>query len=111
MTMSDTRDGGGPAFPILDMSETQCEGLTIRDWFAGQADPREVYGKHGISKITAERLMGSNVANGEGNDRWWSEANAKWKYQMADAMLKARNEWPTNESPKSERGTVTRMEN
>ena len=26
---------GGPAFPVLDLSKTQCVGMTLRDWYAG----------------------------------------------------------------------------
>ena len=30
-------DDGGPAFPALDYTHYQKTGMTLRDWFAGQA--------------------------------------------------------------------------
>ena len=35
--MSALFDDCGPAFPVADLSKTQCPGMTLRDWFAGQA--------------------------------------------------------------------------
>lgn len=36
--MSDTISNGGPAFPCGDFSRVQpFDGMTLRDWFAGQA--------------------------------------------------------------------------
>lgn len=57
-------DDGGPAFPVPDTSG----GMSLRDWFAGQAMARIVHG------------------------RGMFHAVAKESYQMADAMLKAREE-------------------
>ena len=66
------RDTGGPAFPLVEPNElcAACNGMTLRDYFAGQA------------------LMA--IA---GPDQWESERHvARWVYKMADAMLKARDE-------------------
>ena len=74
--MTDTHDGG-PAFPIkgrgaFDLELVQAEGMSLRDWFAGQA------------------LQGMNAA-----DRRWeggSKDMACAAYSQADAMLAARSE-------------------
>ncbi len=67
-------DDGGPAFAI---SSESYEGMSLRDWFAGQAlvgilpmygaDPG---GQSGVSQI------------------------ANWAYMYADAMIQARKEKP-----------------
>lgn len=76
------QDDGGPA----------STGMSLRDYFAAKADP----GLEGISVRTAKELMGSDPP-GSGADRehlenirWWMEAEARWSYMKADAMLKAR---------------------
>jgi hypothetical protein len=71
--MSDTNTGG-PAFPGLHPSAEcrfQEEGMTLRDYFAAKA-------MQGLlaSLPSDTTLYDSNVA--------------KWSYEMADAMLKAR---------------------
>jgi hypothetical protein len=51
------KDNGGPAFPITAGQQVYAQGMTLRDWFAGQAmagmlaDPN-VKG-HGIFEIVA----------------------------------------------------------
>lgn len=67
---------GGQAFPTHDYPEG---GLTLRDWFAGQA-----YAALLMSVTTAV------VALGEDHSAAGNEAFAKAAYDMADAMLKAR---------------------
>lgn len=70
---------GGQAFP---MPGHECElrgfipceyGMTLRDWFAGMA------------------LQGSLASNHEGYEFSSIDAGAKWAYEQADAMLKARS--------------------
>lgn len=75
---------GGPAFPYRhdggDGSNTQYRGMSLRDWFAGQA------------------LAGMN-ASLTGTDAWPTETGTKLMaraaYLQADAMLEARTE-PSN---------------
>ena len=74
-----------PAFPLTvespDGSVTTFQGMTLRDWFAGQAMtslgtwmPDLSYdGVH--AGLTSVRVL---------------DARAKWAYAQADAMLKAR---------------------
>ena len=73
--MSDTKDNGGPAFPGFRENyevgvriQTAHEGMTLRDWFAGQA------------------LAGMLARNLE----MPADKCGVYSYEIADAMLKAR---------------------
>lgn len=60
---------GGPAFPVPNDANTNGqEGMTLRDWFAGQA-------LAGLQFMDTERTYGTDAEN---------------CYRMADAMIKAR---------------------
>jgi hypothetical protein len=75
--MSDMKDGG-PAFPSKINNDYEIAffpGMTLRDWFAGQA------------------LMGM-LACGYAHDENTSSFTAAASYQMADAMLAAREVQP-----------------
>ena len=65
-----TRDHGGPAFPVQDCSKWQCHGLTIRDHFAASI----------IAGLYA----------GYGGNPPEPEQMAEDAYAIADAMLEAR---------------------
>jgi hypothetical protein len=69
--MSNTNTGG-PAFPIVIEHEkyVHAEGMTLRDYFAAKA------------------LQGMLAENGGGAVR--NETLAEFAYDIADAMLKAR---------------------
>lgn len=71
---------GGTAFPVFKKKKMLCEvpenGMTLRDYFAGQA----------LSGISAH-VVGAKVRNGETH----AQACARWSYEQADAMLAARN--------------------
>lgn len=68
--MSSIGHNGGPAFPYNFPPDNPFggEGMSLRDWFAGQA------------------LAGMDVDGGS------PETNARWAYRVADAMLAARKE-------------------
>lgn len=63
-------DDGGAAFPVPGSYNTAWEanGMTLRDWFAGQAL---------ANRYTQEARDDKKVA--------------QWAYQIADAMLAARS--------------------
>jgi hypothetical protein len=65
---------GGPAFPSTHPSYGREEGMSLRDWFAGQA-------MHAFLR----NLPPHDVD--EPYSTWAGDA-----YEMADAMLKARGE-------------------
>jgi hypothetical protein len=74
--MADKRNDGGPAFPCEqtrdemhgDWNQTFCPGMSLRDWFAGQA-------------------LAGLVANPTNHLRFNSEDDAEYVYKIADAML------------------------
>ena len=81
--MTDTKNTGGPAFPVTLDHETArdermhpiiSEGMTIRDYFAAKA-------MHAL--ITKQ---------GAGDPHGQADAAAEWAYVHADAMLKAREQ-------------------
>jgi hypothetical protein len=67
--MSDSKNNdGGPAFPVPQDSKADEMGMSLRDWFAGQA----------LAGLIAQ----CNMPN---------EVYARMSCSIADAMLKARN--------------------
>lgn len=88
------RDDGGPAFPRADDVSNSNAGMTLRDWFAGQALTQAVedYGQPQMGAgSTVRRNHGSPVlpysapALGTRED-----IIARQAYRYADAMLAAR---------------------
>ena len=82
--MSNKINDGGPAFPSLDLwigaerKDDASQGMTIRDWFAGMA-------LQGIAMY--ERGQGIPWAEKAST---CLKDSADMSYQLADAMLKAR---------------------
>jgi hypothetical protein len=79
--MSNTNTGG-PAFPVADPFAVKCpstevealrlqQGMTLRDYFAAKA-------------------MQGLVAGAQHDEQINLHGAAEWSYNMADAMLKAR---------------------
>jgi hypothetical protein len=66
-----TINDGGPAFPPVHDPETHQSGLTLRDWFAGQALQGMLANQHQY-KAEDEAMF------------------ARDAYVLADSMLKAR---------------------
>lgn len=62
-----------PAFPVTAGQQVYANGMTLRDWFAGQA----LAGMASIALDEGEMLMG------------WRDMS-KAAYHAADAMLQAR---------------------
>lgn len=70
--MTDTPDDGGPAFPVGELGVNGHYGMSLRDWFAGQA-------LVGIFAYRAQHDVGL-VPREVAEDA----------YETADAMLEAR---------------------
>jgi len=68
-----TINDGGPAFPTRYHED--MHGMTLRDWFAGQA-------------------LAGLLACGEAHDEHTDSVTAGAAYKMADAMLTAREVKP-----------------
>ena len=70
------KDTGGPAFPTIPENymgmDPPGEGMTLRDYFAAKA-------------------MQAHLTH-DGSDDVNEIGVAKWAYEMADAMLKARSQ-------------------
>jgi hypothetical protein len=72
-----TSNDGGPAFPLPGtMGQPVNEGMSLRDYFAGQAMQAE--------------LTGWNHPNSGGNPVDYAGPICERAYQLADAMLAAR---------------------
>lgn len=69
-----SKKDGGPAFPCSQDVRLQDSGMTLRDWFAGQA----LVG------------MSSLYTQAGGTSEEIASANAAVAYLMADAMLAER---------------------
>jgi hypothetical protein len=75
------KDDGGPAFPVADLSKTQCPGMTLRDYFATQAP---------IDLSDARRICGfsegaSMLVDSQRATLW--AVLSMTRYEYADAML------------------------
>lgn len=84
MTAAPTpRDDGGPAFPVTEEDSSgqfrQFYGMTLRDWFAGQA----------LAGILAANVPCPGITSEDVDAVMAREA-----YLSADAMLAARKEQP-----------------
>ena len=82
---------GGPAFPVqipgAERPGMVMPGMTLRDWFAGQA-------LGAIIQITAAGQHTPQTKHGKGVEA----SIALDAYLMADAMLSARNSTSTKET-------------
>lgn len=78
--MSDERNDGGPAFAAIGVSSAgdvyHQNGMSLRDWFAGQA--------------LAGMVVNAKASGPEHLDALQNKL-AELSYSMADAMLKARS--------------------
>lgn len=80
--MTNKIDDGGPAYPVI-ATRTQIyisDGMTLRDWFAGQA----INGM--LSHSTRYRPYQKD------RGLYWHDAIAYEAYELADAMIAARKE-------------------
>jgi hypothetical protein len=91
--MSNTKNTGGPAFPVVLDGETASaermhpivsQGMTLRDHFAGLA-------MQGIMSSETEGNGLMSAMQGTQREQWMLE-NAVYSYAWADAMIKAREQ-------------------
>jgi hypothetical protein len=73
--MQDIKDGG-PAFPIGSGDMRDPTGMTLRDYFAAKA-------MHGY-------VLTDALVNDTDTQQAWIDLTAKTSYQMADAMIHAK---------------------
>ena len=78
------KDNGGDAFPVMNMATGLIhQGMTLRDWFAGQA-------------LITLGEGNPNLPDDPADIRHWPKPmvmavrRAKWAYLQADAMIEAR---------------------
>lgn len=96
--MSTTNDGG-PAFPCIDTDEptqasyTSKPGMSLRDWFAGQALAGMI-ANLGVISYTSSMSSTQREVCDAGNENEVPDMNhigtALVAYEFADAMLAAR---------------------
>jgi hypothetical protein len=65
-------------------------GLSLRDWFAGQAEPLDVDVNRDYATAICGRPQPEDHSDLLAIAAWWAEADAKYRYLQADAMLAAR---------------------
>lgn len=87
--MAEHQKNGGPAFPIQNAQFTEAyggaPGMTLRDWFAGQA-------MHGIvGSIGSEEAYLRLRGHAQSEDLTVSQWIARDAYKQADAMLAERS--------------------
>ena len=92
-----TKYDGGPAFPVFGGSISINDGMSLRDYFAGQETtvPRCLIHDAtgiGIERGAALEFLGLGIEESEGltNGQLAAAGLAKWRFQCADAMLEAR---------------------
>lgn len=74
-------EDGGPAFPVPQVTGTGSRGMSLRDWFAGQA-------LEGLFAAEANPRTGVEVEPFNSKHCPWF---AQLAYELADAMLKERS--------------------
>ena len=87
--MTDKIDDGGPAFPRTvqrwnDSLDHSVQGMSLRDWFAGQALPA----------VIAATSAGQHMPATRDSDTHIAFAITRDAYFIADAMLAARKPLP-----------------
>ena len=93
--MTDRHDGG-PAFPRPKLGDDcgrafgQQDGMTLRDWFAGQASAPPESWLHMQRGIDRNRNPHNEPHKPAPRDDF--QLTAEWKFAHADAMLAARSE-------------------
>lgn len=85
--MTDTRKDGGPAFPTEPNTQPGVyvhHGMTLRDWFAGQA--LAAIGTWTPGELPFDLMYGTDEWH-----QWSISRRASYAYRQADAMLAERS--------------------
>ena len=82
-----TPNDGGPAFPVSDCNHP---GMSLRDYFAGQAPENESSALFDDCARGIMEFLGLSDIHPSELKRRGLQARAKARYMWADAMLKAR---------------------
>jgi hypothetical protein len=96
--MSDKINDGGPAFPCETYNGHALPGIgmTLRDWFAGQAPPMPQWFKSHYEYINQRNVTPWQCIYNDYVAKSDVSYNLKmltaWAYEYADAMIAARNE-------------------
>lgn len=86
--MSEQIKDGGPAFPV-ESATWQASGMTLRDYFAAKFAQAELM-TCGVPGPACDALMTAINRTGEKPE----DHMARCAYDMADAMLRAREQQP-----------------
>lgn len=87
---TDERETGGPAFPPVHDPKNHESGMTLRDWFAGQA-----MASMGMWQPPGDYLDSDGFDLQPHTRRYQTilqHLRAEWAYAQADAMLAARGQ-------------------
>ncbi|WP_395451155.1 hypothetical protein ACHMW7_16010 [Aminobacter sp. UC22_36] len=85
--MSMKIEDGGPAFPVLYGQTNGLDGMSLRDWFAGQQAAAAMTSANGLGSFSkAERVAAFKIV-------------AEISYEVADALLAARSKSAPAPSP------------
>jgi hypothetical protein len=94
------QNDGGPAFPVIAENGLGhvADGMSLRDWFAGQA--LAGFLADGSQRLVAEAIEESAdrvfIQDTKALAALANEAIARGVYALADAMLAAREEGPAS---------------
>lgn len=94
-------EAGGPAFPFQfdfgNEGQVSCVGMTLRDWFAGSEKAPDEISVDYAEALTGRAHPHKSTTLGRIDPKatietiqFWADAQARYRYIMADAMLAAR---------------------
>lgn len=94
--MKDKINNGGPAYPVADLSKTQCWGMSLRDAMALSVSlPDDYSAKWGAALIGEQQPIPEEPV--AVHIDWWMRVEAAYRYRLADAMIRARTQDASHE--------------
>lgn len=89
--MGNTKDNGGPAFPIGSGDMRDPQGMTLRDYLAAKIMAALIHAEqHAALTHSRDRMIENKEVGGGGVNSYIDYAHEA--YSAADAMLKAREQ-------------------